>query len=580
MTNPMTFESHLSAALAEYADLAPIEIDARAMARGFASRELERPAASRWKGLRLRRGRMLVLVIVALLAAILALAVGARLLHPPTLLYGSFQSTGQLPPVAGMRRYVNAAAMLRDGRALVVGSFDSYRTGTETWAYLYDPASGSFASTGTVSEIRGLSTATTLADGRVLVVGGYHVDEEGLPIEPKYGELFDPRTGTFARTPGQMSTGRYGHTATLLADGRVLITGGAVFDFGNPSIYLAEAEVFDPDTGRFDVVGPMSESRVYHQATRLRDGRVLISGGAATDDTVATAAAELFDPATGRFSPTGSMATPRFWHAAATLADGRVLVAGGATSGSRPGVLPALASAELYDPGTGVFTTTHALATERMQPTATRLPDGRVFVAGGKNDFGGPRTAELFDPTTGLFLPTGGTATPHGAAWRGLLHDGSVLLLGEDDPSATGSAEVWSAFSQPIVSAPDPAKAAAQAFTAVNTSTVLRVGHTATLLGDGRVLVAGGRDAADPNGPVLRSAEIVDPATGRATAVGDMAVPRADHVAVLLRDGRVLLTGGEDLPCENRDCPGTASAEIFDPGSRQFTTVAPAIGIP
>ena len=169
-----------------------------------------------------------------------------------------------------------------------------------------------------------------------------------------------------------MTTPRAGHTATLLPDGRVLVTGG----FGG--VAAVSAEIYDPKTGTFGAAGSLIMARYSHSASLLEDGRVLIVGGvqAGNPDTGLLASAELFDPKSGTFIATGSMSTGRERHSATLLPDGRVLVAGG------PGNQGTVATAELYDPTMGTFTGTGSMMTLRVGHVALLLQDGRVLIVG------------------------------------------------------------------------------------------------------------------------------------------------------------------------------------------------------
>jgi S-formylglutathione hydrolase FrmB len=357
---------------------------------------------------------------------------------------------------------------------------------------------------------------------------------------------------TQAGPTGSMTTYRLYHTATLLANGRVLLAGG--FD--------ASAELYDPSTGAFTTAGTLGAALISHTATLLVDGRVLIAGGTAGDKTVASAI--LYDPKTGAFSATGSMATPRRAAVSARLGDGRVLIAGGDGNPAISVPVPApLASAEIYDPKTGAFSATGSMTTPRTAAASALLADGRVLVTGGSPDgTSSLASAEIYDPKTGTFSATGSMTADRQAAASALLADGRVLVSGGS--SSVLAAEIYDSRTG--------------TFSATGSMAARRSDHTATRLPDGRVLVTGG----SPDGSTsLPSAETYDPKTGTFTATASMATPRSGHTATLLADGRVLVAGGSDAGLMS--WPSVASAELYDPKTGAFSrtgSVLPAIGQP
>ncbi|PYR72479.1 MAG: hypothetical protein DMF87_27920, partial [Acidobacteria bacterium] len=222
-----------------------------------------------------------------------------------------------------------------------------------------------------------------MLDGRVLVAGGRH---NGL-LESS-AELFDPITGTFAST-GSMSAGHLG-TATLLHDGRVLVAGGETAGGAATDI----AELFDPASGSFSgsfsaAATPMTTARRGHQATLLPDGRVLLTGGYGADG-VSLAAAEIFDPARGAFTRIGGLVIGRADHNAVLLPSGDVLIAGGHDASG------AVASAEIYAVDTGLFTLAAELVEPRWSAAATAIADGRALIAGGRGAAGVLASAEVY----------------------------------------------------------------------------------------------------------------------------------------------------------------------------------------
>jgi hypothetical protein len=277
-------------------------------------------------------------------------------------------------------RQLHAATLLSSGLVLVTGDI-SYATSPSSaggTAELYDPAAGTFAATGHMNVARDSHTSTLLGNGKVLIAGGY--DTNGGTTS---AELYDPTSGIFTVT-GSMLGGRAAHTATLLPNGRVLVTGGnGIGDRGGMT--RMSAELYDPATGTFAATGDMTTTRFGHTATLLGNGKVLITGGVLTcAELVGTmlASAELYDPATGRFTAAGSMTTPKTGHTATLMRDGKVLIAGG-SDGTR-----SLAGADLYDPDTDTFTATASMAEARLRHTATLLSDGEVLMVGGTNGIG------------------------------------------------------------------------------------------------------------------------------------------------------------------------------------------------
>ena len=372
------------------------------------------------------------------------------------------------------------------------------------------------ATPGSEAKARFSHTATVLADGRLLVAGGV-----GYGNPEKTGEVFDPAAGAFAPLDALMRSERFGHAATLLADGRVLIAGGYKEGFQQS---LRTATYFDPDAMLFVALdAQMTQVRAMHTQTLLPDGRVLILGG--SDGSLSLDSGEIFDPAAGTFLPLpAAMARARASHTATAFSVGGrflVLVAGGFDGQA------AVATAELFDPETLAFTDLEGnaggetpMATSRLAHTATPLPGGaadRVLLCGG---FAGNDV-------------TGGP---------------------------TASCEVFTAGGAGGTLAPGPSM------------TVARSGHAAASLADGRVLLLGGIGA---DLTVLADANLFDPATDSLVAVGGLVRARTVPRASLLGDGRVVVTGG-NASGNLFDPQPVSTAEVFSTGTLSFSVlVAP-----
>ena len=350
----------------------------------------------------------------------------------------------------------------------------------------------SWVPTGSLNIARVNHTATLLANGKVLVVGGYGGNRP-LNNPELSAELYDPVTGSWSVTGG-LGMPRSGHTATLLPNGKVLVAGGALSLGSDPS--LNSAELYDPNTGQWSPTGNLNTGRSGHTATLLQDGKVLVAGGFSEGSTngncpcffFVTNSAEIYDPATGVWSVIASLNTERGLHTATVLQNGEILVGGG-TNGRINGDLDTvpITNAELYDPRTGRWSVTASLNAPRESHTATLLPDGKVLAAAGEST----DTAELYDPSTGVWSFTGSLSNAGSGNTATLLPDGKVLVVGGG--SSRNTAELY-----------DPNTGTWSATASLNTG---RSGHTATLLQNGNVVVAGGCNDNCPDS-ILSSAEL------------------------------------------------------------------------
>ena len=346
-------------------------------------------------------------------------------------------------PDAAVARKDHVAMSLPDGSALVMGgnTSESLNVPDTNTSSRFDPAAEAFTAgpdlAFSVSVDTGFTTALPLKTGFMLAGGGIN---GGVGLQTPgtlLSQTFDPAAQKFTRA-GDLKVRHLGTgNGTLLADGRVLLTGG-----GLPGI--DETEIYDPASRTWTKGSPMGTARRLHTATLLRDGRVLIAGGfvcCVVEDQTATetasASAELYDPTTGSFTPTGSMSVARALHQATLLPDGRVLMSGGVGAAPSPGT-PGPEHAEVYDPATGTFAAAGDLQIGRSLHSAILLTDGRVLVVGGLAQLGDPGAValtELYDPATNVWHP----GPMLQAAWRGatatLLGNGKVLVFGGEGAS-------------------------------------------------------------------------------------------------------------------------------------------------
>ncbi len=332
------------------------------------------------------------------------------------------------------------------------------------------PATGGTSATGPEMVVsRASHTATLLPDGRVLVAGGCAADGCEDAERAIRSEFFDPARALFVAGP-TMSTPRVGHTATALADGRVLLTGGWP---GEGRLPHDTAEVFDPARDAFASTAKMAVRRGGHTATRLRDGSVLVVGG--TSGSTALTTVELYAPASGAFRTVAPLPAPRATHGAALLADGRVLVVGGQSGVGHGNSL--VDTALVYDPAADAWQEVGRLSVPKYKLAVAPLPDGGALVIGGQTaDEAGARldTTELFDSRTGRF-----SAGPTMAERRYKISDAVALLA--DGRIAVGGGYGLETYAD-------------GRFTKAGTGGYERQFPAVVALRDGAVLVTGGYD--------------------------------------------------------------------------------------
>jgi N-acetylneuraminic acid mutarotase len=391
---------------------------------GSAVAEASRPA----------RGRPLPRFIgaTAVTAALLLVAGGVVLmrtaLSPASVTEGTWSAVSSM----AIPRAFQTATLLPSGKVLVVGGSGFSASAIRhqaplASAELYDPKTRTWSSAGTLRMARWLHTATLLNNGKVLVVGGTSAPV-GVPNRYESissAELYDPQTNTWSPA-ANMLTPRCLHSATLLADGRVLVAGGyqSLTEFSGR--VLATAELYDPTSNRWRSAGSMPVPTEEQSAIRLADGRVLVIGGASGDLNSLQppvpppqATVEIYDPATGSWSSAESMHSSRILASTTLLPDGRVLVVGDAGVNAQ--------TAEVFDPGSGHWASLRKPAVGHSWAVSAELPNsGNVLVAGGA----GETTAEVFDWHRNTWSSAGDLSVIRSDATATVLKNGQVLIAG------------------------------------------------------------------------------------------------------------------------------------------------------
>jgi len=368
------------------------------------------------------------------------------------------------------------------------------------------------------------------------------------------GVDFGCERGTWSPT-GPMIDGRMQHGQAVLKDGRVLIVGGAT---GAESTILNTAEMFDPATRSFSKVpATMSEARrsIYTIVT-MRDGRVLIAGGRNFDNPNAPGAkvhdsAEIFDPGTNTFTPTGSMNVPRNMFMAILLDDGRVLIAGGGDNSGGAGSM-AYDTAEIYDPATGTFKLLESkMSVPRQYHNIVKLLDGTVLVVGGSRGPGlknGNTKVDRFDPVTETFTFVGETNAPVGCnACASVLRDGRVVLSGSYDDSISPAS---------VSNDADIYDPETNSFTKITGPAHGQTDILSVRLLDGKVMSPIGLNG---KYQVSTSTFLFRPDTNDFVFTDSLAFSRTPAYPLLLKDGRPIIIGGYQIG------KYATIAEIFTP---------------
>lgn len=340
-------------------------------------------------------------------------------------------------------------------------------------------------------------------------------------------------------TTDSMGQSRVYHTATLLSSGRVLVTGGSTCNPGctDPPI-LATAELYDPATETWATTAPMQKTRQFHAAVVLQDGRALITGGYVDLVEGYTASCETYDEGTGNWTSVGNMAVGRSGHILTVMDAGQVLVAGGSND------MGATTNAQRFQPSSNTWlNNASSMGVARNNPVAVRVSGNRTLVVGGAF----PLSAETFDASDGTWAATGTPSIDRGSPTLSKLDDGRVAMVaGFQAPSNVDlPTDVW-----------DPSSGTWTLQT--STMNLGRAFTAAVTLPNGRVLVMPGAAFA-----FVASTEVWDPLTDSWHEAGSGAVARRNVSATLLADGRALLVGGIESPGPDR----TNLAEVFELGA-------------
>lgn len=458
---------------------------------------------------------------------------------------GSSQSLAELSLPS---RYSHSATLLSNGKVLIVGGVTS--NNSSNGVELYDPAGGGSATALTsLRTPRARHSSIIGSNDKVWVLGG---QLDGNVVSQSSYELYDSNSnsGTGSSLVAlSASTARYSHTSTLLSDGKILIAGGT----GTDGRLISNVELYDPrattDATAMTALAPLNVARASHFAFLLSNGKVLMMGGFDPLTAQPITNVELYDPQGNGGAGSSVVLTPlgiaRAYTAMLRLTDGKILIVGGMDSN-----YTVLSNVELYDPqgsgGAGSVSNLAPINTARLVSSLQLLQDGRVLIAGGQDEtFSIISSVEVYDPsansahglTKNLAPMTAGRAG-HSAT---VLDNGKVLIAGGLDAATFDTVSTVELY-DPLANSGNGSTSALTALSEPRSS------HSATLLPNGKVLLAGGQvlSQSAQNVELMQSLELYDPSSGGTAVVLDSFFDRAraGHTANLLPDGRVWYYGG------------------------------------
>ncbi|HHI80871.1 MAG TPA: hypothetical protein ENK02_12960 [Planctomycetes bacterium] len=348
--------------------------------------------------------------------------------------------------------------------------------------------------------------------------------------------------GTWVQRGKLLKVSRAMPAMAPLPGGSVILIGGGSGSLLNGS-GLSSTEIYDPARQTWRPGPNMASARGLLTATALKNGKILVVGGANSAGVLKTC--ELYDPKTNKFSPTGSLSVPRAGHTASLLPDGRVLITGGLSdiSSALKAVGSMKKSTEIYDPKTGRFSAGPNMSRERIAHTASLLPNGKILIAGGisLNGFfrlpGMTSRCEIFDPKTNRF--SGASSLPFTTAAHSQirLKSGRILVAG-------------GARSSLLITDAKPIKDAARfdpttgRWTRVGSMAVARTLPSLARLAGGKILVIGGAQGTLDKPTATARCEVFDPATARFGPATSLGISRAGAPALSLREGQIMVVGG------------------------------------